>query len=377
MSSQRPGPGPGIPYEDLGRLNAPFFAELKERFAQTLESGWYILGKNVERFEEEWAQYLGSKHAVGVASGLDALTIALRTLDLPPNSEVIVPSNTYIATILSILLCGFTPVLVEPNIDTYNIDPAELEAHLTKHTAAVIVVHLYGKPCDMGQITEFTKRHDLRLIEDCAQSHGARFRGKMTGVFGDFGAFSFYPTKNLGALGDAGALVTDDEELARRARTIRNYGSLSKYYNEVVGMNSRLDEVQAGFLSVKLPKLDHINAHKRRLARLYQEELNSQFIKPVIEPDVFDVYHIYSIRHPRRDLLRDYFRSHGIVTEIHYPVPPHAQQALRGKLRQPASEFPLAEEIHRTILSLPISFCHTEAEVCRVIEVANAFTGLA
>jgi dTDP-4-amino-4,6-dideoxygalactose transaminase len=377
MSSQRPRLGPGIPYEDLGRLNAPFFAELKERFAQTLESGWYILGKNVERFEEEWAQYLGSKHAVGVASGLDALTIALRTLDLPLNSEVIVPSNTYIATILSILLCGFTPVLVEPNIDTYNIDPAKLEAHLTKHTAAVIVVHLYGKPCDMGQITAFTKRHDLRLIEDCAQSHGARFRGKMTGVFGDFGAFSFYPTKNLGALGDAGALVTDDEELARRARTIRNYGSLCKYYNEVVGMNSRLDEVQAGFLRVKLPKLDHINAHKRRLARLYQEELNSQFIKPVIEPDVFDVYHIYSIRHPRRDLLRDYFRSHGIVTEIHYPVPPHVQQALRGKLRQPASEFPLAEEIHRTILSLPISFCHTEAEVCRVIEVANAFTGFA
>jgi len=349
---------------------------LQESFAQTLESGWYILGKSVERFEEEWAKYVGSKHAVGVASGLDALIIALMALDLPPNSEVIVPSNTYIATILSILRCGFIIVLVEPKIETYNVDPAELEAHLTKRTAAVMVVHLYGKPCDMGQITEFTKRHDLRLIEDCAQSHGARFRGKMTGVFGDFGAFSFYPTKNLGALGDAGALVTDDEELARRARLIRNYGSLKKYYNEVVGLNSRLDEMQAGFLSVKLQKLNQINAHKRRLASLYQEGLNSQFIKPVIEPDVFDVYHIYNIRHPRRAALRDYFKSHGIATEIHYPVPPHAQQALQGQLRQHASEFPLAEEIHRTTLSLPISFCHTEAEVCRVIEVANAFTDL-
>jgi dTDP-4-amino-4,6-dideoxygalactose transaminase len=377
MSFQCPGPEPGIPYEDLGRLNAPFFEELKERFAQTLESGWYILGENVERFEVEWAQYIGSKHAVGVASGLDALTIALRALELPPNSEVIVPSNTYIATILSIFLCGLTPVLVEPKIDTYNIDPARLEDHLTKNTAAVMVVHLYGKPCDMGQITAFTQRYGLRLIEDCAQSHGAQFRGKMTGVFGDFGAFSFYPTKNLGALGDAGALVTDDEELARRARTMRNYGSLNKYYNEVIGMNSRLDEIQAGFLSVKLPKLNYINAHKQRLARLYQAELNPQFIKPVLEPDVVDVYHIYSIRHPLRDLLRDYLRSHGIGTEIHYPVPPHAQQALQGKLRQPASVFPLAEEIHRTILSLPISFCHTEAEIYRVIEVANAFTGFA
>lgn len=377
MNPQSHRQGPVIPYEDLGRLNAPFFAELQESFARTLESGWYILGKSVERFEEEWAKYVGSKHAVGVASGLDALTIALMALDLPPNSEVIVPSNTYIATILSISRCGFTPVLVEPKIETYNIDPAKLEAHLTKRTAAVIVVHLYGKPCDMGKITEFTKRHDLRLIEDCAQSHGARFRGEMTGVFGDFGAFSFYPTKNLGALGDAGALVTDDEELARRARMMRNYGSPKKYYNEVVGLNSRLDEMQAGFLSVKLQKLHQINAHKRRLASLYQKGLNSQFIKPVIEPDVFDVYHIYNIRHPRRDALRDYFKSHGIATEIHYPVPPHAQQALQGKLRQHASEFPLAEEIHRTTISLPISFCHTEAEVCRVIEVANAFTGLA
>lgn len=365
--------GVSIPYEDLKGANAPFFEEFQQSFAQTLASGWYILGKNVTAFEAAWADYVGARHAVGVASGLDALRIALMALQLPRGAEILVPANTYIATILPIIECGFTPVLVEPDIATYNIDPARLAEHLTAKTAALMVVHLYGKPCNMTPIRAFTQQHGLRLIEDCAQSHGACHRGQMTGTFGDFGAFSFYPTKNLGALGDAGAVVTDDDQLAQHARMLRNYGSAQKYYNEVLGLNSRLDEIQAGFLQIKLRHLEMITQHKRRLARVYHEGLHPAFIKPVVEPEAGDVYHIYNIRHPQRDALRAYLKAHGIGTEVHYPIPPHAQQALRGHVRQSATAFPVTAEIHATTLSLPISLCHTEAEVCRVIEVANAF----
>ncbi len=360
-----------IPYEDLKQLNKPFFDAYQKDFAETLESGWFILGKKVERFEKEFAAYNGSKHCVGVASGLDALMLALRVYDFSPGSEVIVPSNTYIATILAIMQCQLIPILVEPDKATYNLDPHLIEGRITPRTVAIMPVHLYGKVCDMDAIGSLAQKYRLKVIEDCAQAHGAKFRGKMAGTFGDFGAFSFYPTKNLGALGDAGAILTDSDEGAAHLRMLRNYGSKVKYYNEVVGFNSRLDEVQAGFLSIKLKALDAINDHKRRLASLYFKHLNPQCIMPVRQGDYFDVYHIFNIRHPKRDQLKTYLLEQGIHTEIHYPVAPHKQVAMQGVLM--SQDFPIASEIHATTLSLPISFCHTEEQIMTVIDALNRF----
>src|SRR4030042_34353 len=248
-----------IEYENLKEVNEPFFAEYKKEFTDIMQGGWYILGKAVGKFEQEFANYCGVLHCIGVASGLDALIISLKAFKFKPGSEVILPSNTYIATIISIVHCGLKPVLVEPDIMTYNIDPAKIEDALTSKTAAIMPVHLYGKMCHMDPIMEIANRHGLKIIEDCAQAHGSKYKSKKAGTFGHCNAFSFYPTKNLGALGDAGAIVTDDHELAQQVRILRNYGSKIKYYNEVVGYNSRLDELQAAFLSVKLKKLDGIN----------------------------------------------------------------------------------------------------------------------
>ncbi|NUN70453.1 MAG: DegT/DnrJ/EryC1/StrS family aminotransferase [Bacteroidetes bacterium] len=359
-----------IDYENLRKANEPFFDEYRRSFSRLLDSGWFILGNAVKKFETEFAAYNGNKECIGVANGLDALILCLRALKFEKGSEVIVPSNTYIATILSILQCDLVPVLVEPDIATYNIDPSRIAAAITPRTKAVMVVHLYGKACAMDPIMEIVRTHGLALIEDCAQSHGARYKGRMTGTFG-YGAFSFYPTKNLGCLGDGGAVTTDDAEFARAIRMLRNYGSEKKYYNEVVGYNSRLDEVQAGFLSVKLGHLDAITEHKRALAALYQEGLKEDFIKPQFHPDHFDVFHIYNIRHPRRDALKEYLLTNGIRTEVHYPVPPHKQRAMDGVLVR--GEFPISEEIHATTLSLPISYCHMESDVRQVIEVMNRF----
>lgn len=359
-----------IEYENLARLNQPFFEEYTTAFQKTLTSGWYILGKNVEVFEKDYACFIGSKHCIGVANGLDALSLALRCFDFPPGSEVIVPSNTYIATILSIVQNGLVPVLVEPDITTYNIDPSKIEEAITRKSVAIMVVHLYGKCCEMDKILNIAIKSNLRVIEDCAQSHGAKFKGKMSGAFGDFGAHSFYPTKNLGALGDAGAVTMDDDVLADKIKTLRNYGSKIKYNNEYVGYNSRLDEVQAAFLSVKLAHLEEITSHKRKLAQLYSENLKNDFIKPNVHPDYFDVYHIYNIRHSKRDLLRDYLMKNQIKTEIHYPISPARQKAMAGIIK---GEFPVSEEIHATTLSLPISFFHTENDVEKVIEVLNDF----
>lgn len=361
-----------IPYEDLKRVNAPFFLELRESFEHVLESGWYILGERVDTFEREFAAYTGATCCVGVASGLDALILSLEAFGFRAGSEVIVPSNTYIATILAIVRAGLVPVLVEPDIVTYTIDPLRIEEKVSKKTVAIIVVHLYGKPCEMGTIMEIARRWNLKVIEDCAQSHGATVDGKMTGTFGDFGAFSFYPTKNLGALGDAGGIITNDPDLGDRVRTLRNYGSRIKYHNELIGMNSRLDELQAAFLSVKLRHLDRITEHKRRLAGLYQCLLDDRFIKPVHKDGVGDVWHIYPIRHPERDRLRNYLRDAGVGTEIHYPVPPHRQRSLSGII---SGDYPISEEIHRTILSIPISLCHTEDEIRQVADLINRFDG--
>jgi dTDP-4-amino-4,6-dideoxygalactose transaminase len=360
-----------IEYENLREANRPFFKEYQESFAKTLESGWFILGSNVAEFEKEFAVYVGSPHCVGLASGLDALILALKALDLPEGSEVIVPSNTYIATILAIIQNRLVPVLVEPDIRTYNIDPARIEEKLTPKTSAIMVVHLYGKACDMDPIMEICRRRKLRLVEDCAQAHGAKYKGRMVGSFGDFGAFSFYPTKNLGALGDAGAIVANDETLARTVRILRNYGSEKKYYNELVGYNSRLQEIQAGFLRIKLRHLDEINEHKRRLARVYLEGLSDAFVKPDVRKDFHDVYHIFNIRSDRRDELRDYLLKNEIKTDIHYPVSPNRQKAMVGILDHVSC--PISEEIHKTTVSLPISFAHATSDIERVVEVMNKF----
>ncbi|CAC9512833.1 DegT/DnrJ/EryC1/StrS family aminotransferase [Bathymodiolus azoricus thioautotrophic gill symbiont] len=360
-----------IEYENLAKLNAPFFKEFERSFKKTLDSGWYILGKQVDTFEQNFAQYIGVNYGVGVASGLDALTLALKAFGFDKNAEVIVPSNTYIATIIAIIQAGLKPILVEPDVVTYNINPNQIEEKITHKTKAILVVHLYGKSCEMTPIMDICNTHNLKLIEDCAQSHGATYKGKKTGSFGDFGCFSFYPTKNLGALGDGGMVVCNDQELSNKIKQLRNYGSSEKYHNEVIGFNSRLDEVQAGFLSIKLQYLDEINRHKRMLADVYFENLSKNFIVPIVNQDFFDVYHIFTIRHNKRDELRKYLLNQGVQAEIHYPVAPHKQKAMHGGIL--SGDYPISEKIHQTTLSLPISFFHTKNDVLRICKTINGF----
>jgi dTDP-4-amino-4,6-dideoxygalactose transaminase len=359
-----------IEYENLAKLNSPFLSDLEEKFSEVLKSGMFILGRHVEEFEKQFAAFCRARHCVGVASGLDALILALKALELPAQSEVLVPSNTYIATILAILQVGLRPVLVEPDLRTYNIDPEKIPNAITSRTRAIMIVHLYGKACDMDPILALCQKHNLHLIEDCAQSHGALYKGRMTGSFG-IGAFSFYPTKNLGAFGDAGAITCQDSELADRLRTLRNYGSKKKYYNEVIGYNSRLDEVQAALLSVKLQHLSKINAHKKHLADLYFSTLTDEVVKPLRQEGFDDVFHIFNIRTEARDKLRAYLLQKGIKTEIHYPVSPNRQLAMRGILDHVSC--PISEEIHRTTLSLPISYFHSEADIREVSRTINSF----
>ena len=362
---------PVIEYENLGKSNEAFFEGYRQAFEKVMQGGWYILGSGVKQFEQEFAGYCGTKYCVGVANGLDALILSLKVFGFEPGDEVIVPSNTYIATILSILHNGLKPVLVEPSIKTYNIDPKKIEEKITSRTKAIMVVHLYGKLCEMEAIKAIAQKHQLKLIEDCAQAHGAHYKGVKAGNFGDYGAFSFYPTKNLGAMADAGAVTCNDEGLAQHIFTLRNYGSKVKYYNEVVGYNSRLDEIQAAFLSVKLKKLDDINEHKRKLASIYLHRLKEDFITPDVHPDYYDVYHIFNIRHPKRDSLKEFLLKKDIKTDIHYPVTPTKQVAMKGIIDQ--EETPISDEIHQTTLSLPISYYHTEQDIKRVIETMNKF----
>jgi len=359
-----------IEYENLRLLNAPFMDGYRAAFSKVLDSGWFILGNEVASFEEEFARYCGVGHCVGVANGLDALTLSLVALDLPPKSEIIVPSNTYIASILSILQAGHVPVPVEPDIATYNIDPRLIEKSVTPRTKAIMVVHLYGKVCDMDPILEICRKRGLRLVEDCAQAHGATYKGRKAGTFGDFAGFSFYPTKNLGALGDAGAITTNDTGLAAKVKMLRNYGSSKKYYNEVIGFNSRLDEIEAAFLRVKLRGLDDITRHKRELAARYLDGLRDAYIKPAVSTEYLDVYHIFNVRHGERDRLKDYLAERGIKTEIHYPVSPNRQRAMKGIWD---ADLPVSEEIHATTLSLPISYFHTIEDVDAVIAALNDF----
>lgn len=358
-----------IEYENLARTNAPYMASLCEAASEVVQSGWYILGQKVPEFESAFAQYTGVKHCIGVANGLDALTLSFVAQDLPEGSEVLVASNTYIATILGILHAGLVPVLVEPDITTYNINPECLQASLSSKTRAICITHLYGRVCDMARVTAFAQSHGLVIIEDCAQSHGAKFDGRMTGTYG-LGCFSFYPTKNLGALGDAGAITTDNDVWAEKLRHLRNYGSKKKYFNEYVGYNSRLDELQAAFLLKKLPDLNHVTTHKQTLASLYRQHLPSELLhSAAIHPEQ-DVHHIFPVRHPKRDQLKQFLLDSNIKTEIHYPVPPHRQTAMQGHLK---GDYPIADAIHNSILSLPISSATSTDDVLQVCQAVRAF----
>lgn len=359
-----------VVYEDLQRVNLPFKTQLQASFNEVLSSGWFVLGNQVSTFEQAFSEFTGAKHVIGVASGLDALHLSFQALDLPTGSEVLVAANAYIATILAILRVGLKPVLVEPNLEDGNIDVSKIEESITSRTKAILPLHLYGNPCDMQSIFALAKQYDLKIVEDCAQAHGALYGDNMVGSQGDMGAWSFYPTKNLGALGDGGAITTNDDILANKLRALRNYGSFVKYENEYLGHNSRLDEMQAAFLNVKLKALEDINSHKECLAKLYQTQLHEQFTRTKPVADKRHVYHIFMIRHPKRDQLRNYLLDNGVKTEIHYPIAPYAQKATKGMF---TGSYPISDEWHKSILSLPISFGHTERDIEYVIQVMNEF----
>jgi dTDP-4-amino-4,6-dideoxygalactose transaminase len=360
-----------IEYENLAKSNKKFHSEFEKSFHQNLIDGRFVLSQNVHSFESNFAAYCGVKNCIGVASGLDALFFAVKALNLPKGAEVLVPANTYIASIIAVLNAGFKAVLVEPDIDTYTISAREIEKTITAKTKAILVVHLYGKLCEMKSILAIAKKHDLKVVEDCAQAHGAAYKNKRAGSFGDAAAFSFYPTKNLGALGDGGAITTNDAGLTKQFKLLRNYGSVERYKNEIVGYNSRLDDIQAGFLNVKLKALDTLTEHKRKLAQIYLQNLSSDFILPQVNKDFYDVYHIFNVRHNKRDKLKEYLLKNEIQTDIHYPVAPHQQPALKAMYK--GKKFPVSEEIHATTLSLPIAYFHTEKDIEKVVKVMNKF----
>ncbi len=357
------------------RLDRGFYKYQQEFEAKALEvlrSGWYVLGKEVTAFEEEFASYVGSQYAVGVGNGLDALYLAFRVLGIGEGDEVIVQSNTYIASVMGVTMNRATPVFVEPD-ETYGIDATKIEEAITERTKAILVVHLYGQATNMDEICALCKKYDLKLVEDCAQSHGARYHGKMTGTFGDIGCFSFYPSKNLGAFGDGGAIVTDNEQIAKDMKMYRNYGSEKRYYNKVIGVNSRLDEMQAGLLRVRLPHMDELEAERRAIAKRYLEEIKNPKLKlPELVEGATHVWHQFVLRCEQRDDLKTYLEEKGICTIIHYPIPPHLAEGY-ACLGHKKGEFPKAELFASEVLSIPIYTGMTEEEQTRVIEALNQF----
>ena len=355
-----------IPFLDLKAPYLELKQELDEAIARVVSSGWFIGGPELDQFEAEYASYCGATHTLGVANGLDALHLALRAMDVGPGDEVIVPSNTYIATWLAVSQCGATPVPVEPDARTFNIDPALIEAAITPRTKVILPVHLYGQPADMDPILVIARKHGLRVLEDGAQAHGARYKGQRLGAHGDAVAWSFYPGKNLGAMGDGGAVTTNDAQLADRIRVLRNYGSRVKYVNEVQGYNSRLDPLQAAILRVKLAHLDEWNARRRAIAARYQQGLVDCGLTLPYAPDWAEpVWHLYVVRHPQRDPFQNKLGESGIGTLIHYPIPPHLQQAYEDSGWEQGG-FPLAERMADQVLSLPIG-PHLEAEQVAVV----------
>jgi dTDP-4-amino-4,6-dideoxygalactose transaminase len=360
------------PFLDLKASNEAVYEEIMTALERVVRSGWYILGEEVDAFEADYAAYCGATHCVGVANGLDALHLALRALGIGPGDEVIVPSNTYIATWLAVSQCGATPIPVEPIAATHNLDPAKIEAAITPRTRVILPVHLYGQPVDLDPILGLARDHGLKVLEDAAQAHGARYRGRPIGAHGDAIAWSFYPGKNLGAVGDAGAVTTNDPEIADRIRVLRNYGSRTKYVNETRGFNSRLDPIQAAVLRVKLAHLDQWNARRTQIAGRYAENLaDTGLLLPIASQCAQSSWHLYVVRHERRDVLQAALARTGVQTLIHYPIPPHRQDAYRD-LGLGEADLPVATLLANEVLSLPIgphqSVDQTEAVIAAVRE---------
>ena len=356
-----------IPFVDFGAMHTELRPQLDDAYRRVVDSNYLILGGEVAAFEKEFADYCEADHCIGVANGLDALFITLKAMGIGAGDEVIVPSNTYIATWLAVSYAGATPVPVEPDARTCNLDPALIEAAITPATRAIMPVHLYGQPADMDPIIEIAKKHNLKIVEDAAQAHGARYKGRRTGTLGDAAGFSFYPGKNLGALGDGGAVVTNDAELAETIRILRNYGSKVKYHNVLMGFNSRLDEMQAAFLREKLPLLDAWNERRRNIAATYTEGLqNSGLVLPFVPEWAEPVWHLYVVRSQNRERLQSHLTDAGVQTSIHYPIPPHLQPAY-AELAFKAGAFPISEAMHDQVLSLPMWPHMSEDAIHRVI----------
>lgn len=373
-TSERPSPADAeVPFLDLRGTYCELKQEIDEAVARVLSSGCYLFGHELEAFEAEFAAYVGARYCIGVGNGLDALHLSLRALGIGPGDEVVVPSNTYIATWLAVSYAGATPVPVEPDARTYNLDPDRLEAAITIRTRAIMPVHLYGQPSDMDPILEIARRHGLSVVDDAAQAHGARYKGKRIGGLADITGWSFYPGKNLGAFADAGAVTTNDEVLADRVRVLRNYGSRKKYFNEVQGFNSRLDEMQAASLRVKLPSLDLWNERRMRIAARYGLALrDASLTLPYVPEWAAPVHHLFVVRSRRRQSLKEHLEQRGIKTLIHYPVPPHLQAAYR-EMGMREGDLPISEAIHREVLSLPIGPHMTDEQVSRVIDSTREF----
>lgn len=362
-----------VPFVNFKPMERELDADLRNAFERVYTRSWYIGGEEDKAFEKAFAKYCCVDYCVGVGNGLDALMLALKALDIKEGDEVIIPSNTYIASALAVTYVGARPIFVEPDIKTFNINPLKIEESINSKTKAIMPVHLYGQPCNLDPIMEIAKKYNLYVVEDCAQAHGATYKGKTIGSFGNASCFSFYPGKNLGALGDAGAAVSNDEELIKKVRVLSNYGSDYKYHHIYKGNNSRLDEMQAAFLAAKLPHLERMNMERRRIAQKYLEKIsNPEIILPHVIEDAVPVWHIFGIRCKRRDKLEQYLNKNGIATNKHYPIPMHLQECYKN-LGYKKGDFPIAEEISETELSLPIYYGMTDEEIEYVIETINEF----
>ncbi len=362
-----------VPFVSFRPMERELDKEIRQAFERVLSNSWYIEGKEDEAFEEAFASFCGTKYCVGVGNGLDALMLALKALGIGKGDEVIVPANTYIATALAVSYVGAVPVLADPDERTFNIDPKLIEQAVTDRTRAVMPVHLYGQPCDMDPIMEIASKHGLKVIEDCAQAHGARYKGRNVSTFGDLSGFSFYPGKNLGALGDAGAVVSDNKDLSEIVRYLGNYGSDYKYHHIYKGNNSRLDELQAAFLSVKLAHLDRMNKERQRIAEMYLNGItNPEVILPFVPDYATPVWHVFGIRCERRDELEKHLNEHGIGTNKHYPIPAHLQECYKD-LGYKEGDFPVAEKLSATELSIPMYYGMTDEEIGYTIDMINSF----
>jgi dTDP-4-amino-4,6-dideoxygalactose transaminase len=360
-----------IPFLSLKATNQIYESQISENFSQILDKGWYILGERLQQFEIEFAQYCGVKHCIGVANGLDALTILLKASDFPEKSEVIVPANSYIATMLAVSNTNLTPIPVEPFLDNYLIDYQAIEQAITPKTKAILVTHLYGKCCEMDNINALARKHNLKVFEDAAQAHGATYKGNKAGNLSDGAGFSFYPSKNLGAMGDGGAITTNDDALAARIKALRNYGSNNKYIFDYQGYNSRLDEIQAAILSLKLPNLDNENEYRRHIAKRYLSEINNpKIMLPTADSLENDAWHLFVVRTEEREKLRIFLNEKGIGTEVHYPVSPHKQLAYQEWQNL---GLPITEKIHQQVLTLPLNIALTEIEVTYIVKSVNQF----